>query len=236
MSIFVPVKARCGKCGTEVATDLAASVNADRRPDLRQAILDRSFQAITCASCGSQVRLPAHLTYIDMGRDQWILVEDAQRMAEWREIEAEATALYDRSFGAKAPPMQRELGRAIAPRLVFGWPALREKLLAKAAGLDDTVLELLKIAVLRSVPGSPLGDRTELRLIEAEGPKMRLRWLDATTEQGISDLSLERRLYDDIAGSLAPWAELKGELEAGLFVDMKRLFMDGGERSAAAAS
>lgn len=223
MSIFIPVQARCGKCGATAEASLAASVNADRRPDLRRAILDGTFQSMPCPSCGTQVRLPAHLTYIDVARDQWILVEDAARVTRWREVEAEADALYGKAFGREAPQVQRSMGQDMTPRLVFGWAALREKLLADDAGLDDVVLELLKIGVLRNVPAPPLSDTTELRLVSADDAGMKLRWLDGATEKGIADLPLDRELYDELAGNLAPWAELRGELEAGLFVDMKRI-------------
>lgn len=225
MSLFLPVKASCGACGAEAEASLAASVNADRRPDLRQAILDGTFQSMACPKCGTQMRLPAHLTYIDMGRHQWILLEDAARIEQWREVEAEANALYDQAFGRDAPPMQRALGEGTPPRLVFGWPAMREKLLAEEAGLDDVVLELLKISVLRNVSSPPLGDATELRLVDTDGPHMTLRWLEAETEQGIAELPLDREVYDDIAENPAPWAELKGELQAGPFVDMRRIFL-----------
>ena len=223
MSIFLPVEARCSKCKTSVQAELAASVNADRRPDLRQAILDETFQSIVCPKCATKVRLPAHLTYIDMGRRQWILVEDASRLERWREVEEEAKAVFAQSFGAGAPAIQRSLAEGLAARLVFGWAALREKLLVKDAGLDDVVLELLKISVLRNVPGPPLSDATELRLIEVNDTVMRLRWLDATTEEGLADLPLDRALYEALAKDLGPWAELKSALEAGLFVDMKRI-------------
>jgi hypothetical protein len=225
MSLFVPVQAQCMACGTVVPTNLSASVNADRRPDLRQAILDGTFQAMTCGTCGVAVRLPAHLTYIDIGRRQWILVEDASRLPQWRESEAEAQALYDESFGPAAPPIQQMLAEGMKPRLVFGWAALREKLLAQTAGLDDVVLELLKISVLRNVPGSPLGDTTELRLISATDTELSLRWIDGATEEGIADLPLDRALYDDLAAELGPWEALRTDITAGLFVDMKRILL-----------
>jgi hypothetical protein len=226
LSIFLPVNARCRKCGTTVQANLAASVNADRRPDLRQAIIDGTFQSLACPGCGTPVRLPAHLTYIDTTHGQWILVESAEQSMRWRDVEADAHRLYDQAFGPKAPDLQRSLGQAMVPRLVFGWAALREKLLAKEGGLEDVVLELLKISVLRNVPAPPMSDLTELRLIDVEGSEMRLRWLVAATEEGITDLPLDREFYDDLAGNLAPWAVLKGELEAGLFVDMKRILIN----------
>jgi hypothetical protein len=180
---------------------------------------------MTCPGCGSPVRLPAHLTYIDMRRGQWILVEDVADMARWREVEAEARNLYDLSFGAKAPPVQREMGEGIVARLVFGWAALREKLIAQEAGLDDVALELTKIAALRSVPGAPIGDDADLRLVEANEETLTLHWLDDRTELPSLELPVARSVYDGVVADAAGWAALRAELQAGLFVDMKRLFV-----------
>ena len=225
MSLFVPVEAKCSKCGTQVKADLAASVNADRRPDLRAAVLDGSFQSMACPNCSTTVRFPAHLTYIDMGRGQWILVEDASRLMAWKAVENEAQDLYDRFFGRRAPPLQQSIGQEMTPRLVFGWPALREKLIVHDAGLDDITLELFKISVLRNVPAPPLADITELRLIGANDNRLTLRWLNTSTEEGIADLPLERSLYDEFAGTTAKWAELRAEFSGVLFVDMKRILL-----------
>jgi hypothetical protein len=225
MSLFVPVEAQCSKCGTKVKADLAASLNADRRPDLRDAVLDGSFQSIACSSCNTTVRFPAHLTYIDMDRGQWILVEDASRLMDWKSAEDEAQDLYDRVFGKLAPPLQQTIGEEMTPRLVLGWAALREKLIIQDAKLDDITIELFKISVLHNVPAPPLADMTELRLIDIDDETMTLRWLNASNEEGIADLPLERSLYDDFAATTEHWAELQAELEGVLFVDMKRILL-----------
>jgi hypothetical protein len=226
MSVFLSVTATCAKCGKPAETELAASVNADRREDLRAAIIDGSFQSLVCSSCGTTIRLPAHLTYIDIGRGQWILVEDTDRLEQWYETENEATSLYDQAFGRLAPPLQRQMGAGIDARLVFGWTALREKLIAKQAGLNDGILEVLKISVLRNVPAPPLNDRTELRLIDVgDDGKLLLRWVNGLTEEGIVDLPLDRELYDTLAANLAPWQALLDDVRSGLFVDMNRLLI-----------
>jgi hypothetical protein len=226
MSVFLPTTATCATCGKVAETELAASVNADRRKDLRAAIIDGSFQSLVCSGCGTEIRLPAHLTYIDIGRGQWILVEDTDRLEQWYDTEKDATALFDQAFGRGAPPLQRQMGAEIDARLVFGWTALREKLIAKQAGLDDGILEVLKISVLRNVPAPPLNDRTELRLIDvAEDGQLLLRWVNGVTEEGIVDLPLDRALYDTLAANLAPWQALLDDVRKGLFVDMNRLLI-----------
>ena len=226
MSLFIHVTATCTKCGKAAETDLAASVNADRRPDLRAAILEGTFQSMVCEGCGTAIRLPAHLNYIALDSDQWILVEDTDRLETWYVAEKEATRLYDQSFGRLAPKVQRQMGETIAARLVFGWTALREKLIAHDAGLDDGILEVLKMGILRNVPAPPLNDRTELRLVDVEEDGgFVMRWVNGLTEEGIADLPVPRALYDTLAANLGPWEALLADVRQGLFVDMNRLLI-----------
>ena len=44
MSIFHSAQAICGSCGTRNLVERTASVNADRAPEYRDAILDGSFK------------------------------------------------------------------------------------------------------------------------------------------------------------------------------------------------
>lgn len=232
MSIFVDVTAVCGQCGTKKEVALAASVNADRRPDLRAEIIEGVFQATDCPNCGSRMRLPAHLTYIDINRGQWILVETGADVVRWAEVETEADRLYATAFGDKAPALAREMGKGIKPRLVFGWPALREKLLAQEAGLDDVTLELTKIAIMRAVPLPPMGDLMEMRLSEATDAELAFWWHDGATEEAVSEVRVERAVYDAIAGDPGPWEPLRRDVAAGLFTDMKRIFIGDAKKAA----
>jgi hypothetical protein len=224
MSLFYPATATCLKCGTEAEIELAASVNADRRADLREAILDRSFQATDCPSCGTRMRLPAHLSYTDQQRGQWILVDAPEALQNAAAVEDEARTAFADLYGPQATDAAQELGRELTPRLVFGRPALREKLLCREYGLDDITLELLKIAILRNVPGSPLSDTTELRLTGRADNTLQFAWIESLSEQQISALGVPQATYDDIAGSDA-WAGLRGQLEGHLFVDFNRLLV-----------
>lgn len=232
MSIFVDVTASCAACGTKKEVALAASVNADRRPDLRAEIIEGVFQATDCPNCGARMRLPAHLTYIDMARGQWILVETGADIVRWGEVEANADLLYATAFGDKASPLARRMGKDLKPRLVFGWPALREKLVAGEAGLDDVTLELAKIAIMRAVPAPPVGDLIELRLARVQGEELVFWWFDGATEAALSEARVERAVYDAIAADPGPWEPLRQEVAAGLFTDMKRLFTGAGKAAA----
>lgn len=232
MSIFITAKAKCFNCGTEAEVQLAASLNADRRPDLRTQVMDGTFQATDCPNCGTRMRLPAHLTYIHQRRGQWILVESPDELANAEAVEEEARNVFAGLYGADAPEAAQEIGRELKPRLVFGWPALREKLLADEYGLDDVTLELLKIAVIRNVSGSPLSDSTELRLTGQDagqdtgqdGGVLHFAWLESESEKHIATLDVPRESYDDLVGDAA-WEPLRAQLEGKFLVDFKRLLV-----------
>ena len=223
MSLFVNAKAKCGECGAETEVKLAASVNAGRRPDLRQEILDGTFQAQTCPVCAARLRLPVHLSYLDVDRGQWILAEGVELLPQWQSVEEDARAVFERSYGSAAPKPARDLGAGLRPRVVIGWAALREKLLCDELGLEDVSLELLKIAMIRTVPDQPVADTTELRLTGGDGATLHFAWLETASEQELATLSVKRELYDDIAADPAPWAALRADLDERLFVDLKRL-------------
>src|SRR5678815_2165427 len=74
MSIFKTVELPCPTCATRVSLELVHSVNADRRPDLRQAVLDGTFQREQCPACGLAFRVEPEFTYIDVGRGQFVTV------------------------------------------------------------------------------------------------------------------------------------------------------------------
>jgi hypothetical protein len=224
MSLFSQVECVCPACGALDPTALVASVNADRRPDLREAILDGSFQTRQCAVCDAAWRLPPAFTYMHLAADQWILAEPPEVLTQWREAEARTLEVFATGYGARAPSAARAIGATLRARLVFGWPALREKLLAVALGLEDISLELLKMAVLRNVQKPPFADGHELRLDGGDATTLRLAWMDSTTEARLATLAVPRDSYDDVAGDIA-WDELRAELTAGPFVDMNRLLV-----------
>ncbi|HSI56712.1 MAG TPA: CpXC domain-containing protein [Ideonella sp.] len=232
MSLFMPLNLSCPKCGHLNNAPVAGSINADRRPDLRQAILENRFQDTTCSQCGTGFRAECNLNLLDMGRQQWIAALPARSMVEHLKLEEDALKAFDKSFGAGAAPAAREIGSALAMRTVFGWPALREKLLLRDLGLDDVVVECMKVELLRRLPEAPLSPGNELRLVGLDERTLAMAWVDALSEEVLETMQLDRALYDAIAQDPAGWAEVRAALTLGPFVDMQRLFMGAGRETA----
>jgi hypothetical protein len=223
MSLFQPVNLACPACAELVAFSAVASVNADRRPDLRDAIIDGSFQREACGKCGKTFRLDPEMMYLDIGRSEWIAVFPVARLPEWEAVEQQARNTFDLAFGAKASTAAAEVGAGLKPRLVFGWSALREKIVAAENGLDDVTLELLKAAMLRNVDEMPISPDNELRFIEMEGEELVLAWLRSADEELLEAMNVPRELYDDIVADAEAWQPLRDELTKGIFIDLQRM-------------
>jgi hypothetical protein len=235
MSLFTTVRAICPECDTARDIEVVASLNADRRPDLRQQILDGTFQSLACAACGGQFRIPPSFTYIDFAREQWILAHPASELADWPEFDAQARSIFASAYGPGAPETAREIGRGITARITFGWPALREKLVCTELGLDDVTLELLKLALLRQVQNAPFADTSEMRLFTADDGDLVFGWLLDDSEQNSTSLHVPRAAYDAITADNASWAPLRDELRHHLLVDVASLLVPPPHRPTATA-
>ena len=225
MSMFQTISVPCPNCGTENSFDAFSSVNADRRPDLRDGILSGDFQRATCSSCSEEFRLEPDLNYLDVERGSWIRALPLDAKAHWDQAEAEAKAAFDEAYGSGAPAAAREIGDTLTARATFGWPGFREKLVLQDLDWNDVSLEQVKIAILRNREGNPLAPSIELRLLAASSDEMQFAWLDAQTGEIVDMFIAQRALYDEIDGD-PDWAAIGDNISAGLFTDMQRLFLE----------
>jgi CpXC motif protein len=225
MSMFQSEKVSCPGCGQAVDFTVVYSVNADRRPDLREAIISSSFQRQSCPACGKVFRLEPEMNYIHVAGKQWILCQPFSKVLVWNALEDQARATFALAYGDKASRGAQAIGRDLQVRITFGWAALREKLLCAQHGLDDITLDLLKFALLRDLDDPPLADDTELRLYDLAQDEIALAWIQTPAEKFVETLQVPRAVYDDIAADQAGWQELRSELSAGPFVDLRRLLI-----------
>lgn len=236
MSLFRSTNVSCPNCQKTVNMNGVGSVNADRRPDLRDAILRSDFQDTTCPHCQTSFRLAPEFNYLDVGRHQWIASMPAHRLRDWIECEDAAKASFEISYGAKAQASAREIGADLNVRLTFGWPALREKILAQEHGIDDAFLEMLKMETMRRIPSAPLDEGIELRLVDVGDEVLTFVWIDAATEETLQALQIRRTLLEAIVENAEAWQSIRAKLTDGPFVDMQKLFMGQGRNPAPAES
>jgi hypothetical protein len=224
MSIFTESTVACPACGTGVEFELVESVSADRRPDLRDAILDGSFQRKECPSCRKHFRVEPELVYMDFGRGQYLGVVTAKRRCEWTMISAQTRATFYDALGKNAPASARKLGEKMQVRAVFGWWALAEKILACQLGIDDRSLEAAKLAVMRTQEESPLPGNSELRLIREHDGDLVLAWVggQGAEEEQAKAMRVPRELISDIDAEPEKWQALRDRVTEGDVVDFQR--------------
>jgi hypothetical protein len=223
MSIFQTLTVQCPACNAAVDFELVLSVSADRRPDLREAILDGSFQRETCPSCGTQFRVEPEFTYMDIGRGQYIGVWPLAKRGEWESWADKTRSVFDDALGKNAPPEARAIGSELQVRTVFGWRALIEKILARQSGIDDRTLEVAKLAVMRSGDATPIPGRLELRFIGERDGDLVFAWVGGhRDEEPEPALSVPRQLIADIEADPAAWQAAREAVAKGDVVDFQR--------------
>jgi hypothetical protein len=222
MSVFRSVDVECPGCGTVARVNLVLSVNADRRPDLRDAIVDGSFQRFACASCGTSQRIDPAFTYVDLARKQYVGVWPTARRGDWQAAAAETEVAFENAYGKAATGKAKDLGEGVQVRAVFGWPALVEKILAAGAGIDDRTLELLKILVMRRSASTPVPGDIELRLVAVDGGDPVLGWVDPLDGSVGEARKVGAGAVAAIEAEPEAWAALRTDLGKGPVVDFQR--------------
>jgi len=223
MSIFRTLSSNCPACGGAVSCDVVLSVNADRRPDLREAILDNSFQMLRCPGCQAEWRLAPQFHYLDQRRHRWVAAWPRERMADWEAAVDESRQAFEESFGAAAPAGAQAIGRELAWRVAFGWAALREKVLLAGTGVDDVLIELVKLALIRAGGPTPLLS-AELRLLQLGQDEMVFGWQDKESLAVVGWRRAPRELLAEIDTD-PDWSEMRQRIAQTPFVDAQRLFM-----------
>lgn len=217
----------CPRCSARQTGRVALSVNGQRSPHLRDQILAGTFQVTDCAGCHQPFWIANPFLYVDLERKLWFAVGSPLDEAAWRQWEVEPFRTQALAFGDEAPEQARALGLDLVLRTVFGLPALREKLVAEAAGIDDRWLEVLK-ASLAASEHEGVGDRV-LRLVAVEDDELVFVLHDPMAMPEAWPQEPVRRVpsgaLEDLAGDPAGWEALVQELSKGPFVDLRRLFV-----------
>lgn len=215
MSSAAPSRVPCPHCGVEEERAVVDSVNAARQPELVRAILAGRFHVFTCGGCGGEFVVDRPLIYIDLEARHWVHVFGRADERSWATCEAEADDLFERATSGH-PAFQQERP-AVAQRTVFGLGALREKIVALRAGLDDAALEALKLDMLRRTESFSWRRDAPVRLVSVDDAELAF-------EQSGGDevvVTVPRAWLDHIAGD-PDWAAARGALGAGSYVDIGR--------------
>lgn len=132
MKITGTAHVTCPACGREHDVPLVQSINTTDDPDAKQKLLAGEFDVLDC-ECGKRTQLIAELLYVDPIANLYLQVAPTP----------EAMSKGEAAFAAA--------GATGTQRLVPSINALVEKIKIADAGLEDWVLEMVKVLLLASM-------------------------------------------------------------------------------------
>lgn len=142
--------------GKHKMLNLADCVNIHRTPAVREAIIKGEYNRIASEDGTHMITVEKPFFYTDFDRKQFFLVKPRAERHTW----SEASAQLDRMM--KGVPQLVTKVEGTKFRVVFGMGELREKIIADEEGLDDRMIELLKVLIIYDHPF--LIKRARLRL------------------------------------------------------------------------
>jgi CpXC protein len=222
MSTFYSEMVCCPHCGTQVLQSVAHSINAKRSPHYKQAILAGQFQRYACSTCGQDYIVDKALIYFDDQDKIWIGMFSAAQERDWQRYENEPMQAYHFACGAAAPSVAQAIGQDMKIRTVFGLSALREKILCCQAGMDDTILEILKFRLALSGDRFVLEPSLRLRLLEICHPDLIFQ-VESATYTAPQTIAVDGQLYETLMQELELWASLRQQIDRSPYRDMGKL-------------
>ena len=225
MSFFIHAKVACAACDHVHDADVAESLHISTRPDVREDILAGRFHRFRCPACAAWTTIEKLLAYTDFDRRHWftvVPVVELPFLAQWREL---AISTFQATMLERAPALVREeMAPQMLRRLVFGLASLREKLIAFDHGLDDRVLEVLKLEILRQRDLLP-DVRLACHLTELTSDMLAFDLARPGAPPVIDRVAIARADYDGLAAGASELAGRWPELWGDIAVDWRTLFI-----------
>jgi hypothetical protein len=220
MSTFVPSTIIC-RCGEHYVVQVANGLHISARPDIREQILAGTFHRFDCPNCGAKTQVDTLLSYTDFPARLWFTIAPSTSLA-WRNRYLEiARQGFESTMQRNAPELVIEWGREMTRRLVFGLAALREKLIILDAKLDDRVIELLKIQLIRDLRDT-FSSTDYFHLTSVSDTEL---VFEKTHADGIiRKAPLPRALYNDLAQHPTIEAMIEQTFPDGLVFDFRAIF------------
>ena len=140
MSNPTMITAQCPHCNTEITIPYYDEINVSDQPTFKEKILSGEFFTYTCPSCGEKLPITGPLLYHD---------PSVPTMIDLVPAGFDATADRLNELLQLIQSMEGDHTSIYQARLVNTVDKLLEKIYIQDAGLDDRVVELVKLAYLK---------------------------------------------------------------------------------------
>lgn len=168
MSSFFPCDLPCTACGESHQVQLFRGIFGARLAHVRQQVIKRTFHRFACPACQHVTTAQSQLVFSDFGKHELVVVLPRVHVQEVRRQVEERYGSFAAQLAHEAGLLEIVQGETTC-RVVFGYEAWREKLVAWDAGLDDYVLEAIKADRNIRHFNSPWAQQWRLTMRAAEG-------------------------------------------------------------------
>ena len=141
MAMRSKVTFQCPKCLKNVEAEQWSAVNGDKNPQQKLKLLEGTLFKVKCKNCGNVATVGYPLIYNDTKQNYMIwLVYDDQEIKHVTEYykKSKSDSISDDDTEAADPECRQ--------RIVLSPDALREKIMIFDSGLDDKIIEIMKLA------------------------------------------------------------------------------------------
>jgi hypothetical protein len=215
MSTFRTCDCPCPACGVVVSRSIARVLNVARSPAVVAEIRAGTFQRFTCGACGEVNAVDVDMVLLDLEQRFFVGMYPREAEPEWRSLEEHPLELWRSTMVESAPAIIWDKTLGCRVRTVFGLEALQEKLLCFERGLDDAMLEVLKLDLARN---GVLHPAHRPRRAAVDESVLTFRWLDQS-------VPVPRANLDAIELQPVPWAVALSAVGAGPYVDVGRIML-----------
>lgn len=239
MSTIYSTAFRCADCGAVLDVRVADSLNANRLPEARRWVLDRTLFQQPC-TCGRVITAIHPFLYADFDRGLWLQVLPEDERPGYHAHEADVRTAYRAAFDpATGPRFVEALGAMVAPRVVYGYEELREKVVGADAGLDDAIVESLKLEVLVAHPELLRRGVVLLTLDGADPEALQFRaygFPPGGTGEVVGEITVARATYGELAERAVLVRDSYPALFDGVYVNIQRYRFEPEAATAASAA
>lgn len=188
MSLNSKNTVKCPSCGNVQDITTWNSITVADSPDLKKELLGRKVNMLECTSCGAKSLMPVPLLYNDADKKLLISFTPA---TEKDEIEHNFSELSENT--KKSVDISMFEGYNL--RYVHDYNNLLEKILIFDCGLNDKVIEIIKLMVLSNEPDK--ADRRVCMFGKAEDGIIEFMVYDSTEDQ-VYTSRVPKSSYDTI--------------------------------------
>ena len=194
MAMRSKVNFKCPKCTTNVEAEQWTAVNGEKNPQQKLKILEGTLFKAKCKKCGHESSIGYPMLYNDTKQNYMIwLVYDEQEVKH-------VTDYFKKSKleVSDSDDSDETVDSQCRQRIVMSPEALREKIMIFDSGLDDKMIEILKLAYAKEAQRTLRNDNIAAAFFSNRDGEKRI---EMYTEKGKAFVSnVSKAIYDEIEG------------------------------------